>query len=109
MRGGLFPLFSATERNACDQRLPKRGLFFLFTRDLLIIDRLQNMVARHFGESQAIKMPAFDRRIPTEDLNLLVDYVLLLRSFGDMSLSEAQRYRTLYALDDESPDTRFSE
>ncbi len=69
----------------------------------------RGMVARHFGESQAIKMPAFDRRMPMEDLNLLVDYVLLLRSLGDMSLSEAQRYRTLYALDDESPDTRLSE
>jgi cytochrome c551/c552 len=69
----------------------------------------RGMVARHFGESQAIKMPAFERRIPTEDLNLLVDYVLLLRSFGDMSLSEVQRYRKLYALDTESPNTRLPE
>ncbi len=44
-----------------------------------------------------------------EDLNLLVDYVLLLRSLGDMSLSEAQRYRMLYALDTESPHTRLPE
>ena len=65
----------------------------------------RGVVARHFGESQAIKMPAFERRMPTEDLNLLVDYVLLLRSLGDMDLSEAQRYRTLYALDTESPHT----
>ena len=57
----------------------------------------RGILARHFGESQAIKMPAFDRRLPTEDLNLLVDYVLLLRSFGDMSLSEAQRYRVLFS------------
>ena len=63
----------------------------------------RGMVARHFGESQAIKMPAFDRRIPMEDLNLLVDYVLSLRSLGDMNLPEAQQYRTLYALDTESP------
>jgi len=63
----------------------------------------RGMVARHFGESQAIKMPAFNRRIPREDLNLLVDYVLSLRSLGDMNLPEAQQYRTLYALDTESP------
>jgi cytochrome c551/c552 len=59
----------------------------------------RGMVARHFGESQATKMPAFNRRIPIEDLNILVDYVLLLRSLGDMSLSETQRYWTLYASD----------
>jgi len=65
----------------------------------------RGILARHFGESQAIKMPAFDRRLPTEDLNLLVDYVLSLRSLGDMNLPEAQQYRTLYALDTESPHT----
>ena len=69
----------------------------------------RGIVARYSGENQAIKMPAFDRRMPVEELNLLVDYVLLLRSFGDMNLSEAQRYRKLYALDTESPNTRLLE
>jgi mono/diheme cytochrome c family protein len=67
----------------------------------------RGMVARHFGESQTLKMPAYARRIPTEDLNVLVDYVLMLRSLGDMGLPEAQRYKTLNALDTESPDTQF--
>ena len=67
------------------------------------------MVARHFGESQAIKMPAFERRIPMEELDLLVDYVLLLRSFGDMNLPEVQRYKTRYALDTESSSTQVPE
>ena len=66
----------------------------------------RGMVARHFGESQAIKMPAFNRRIPMEDLNILVDYVLSLRSLGDMSLSETQQYWTLYTSDTESPNTQ---
>ena len=42
----------------------------------------RGMVARHFGERQAIKMPSFNRRMPIEDLIILVDYVLMLRSFG---------------------------
>jgi cytochrome c551/c552 len=63
----------------------------------------RGVVARHFGESQTIKMPAFDRRMPTEDLDVLVEYVLLLRSFGDMGLPEIQRYKELYALVAESP------
>jgi len=66
----------------------------------------RGMVARHFGESPAIKMPAFNRRIPMEDLNILVDYVLSLRSLGDMSLSETQQYWTLYTSDTESPNTQ---
>jgi mono/diheme cytochrome c family protein len=66
----------------------------------------RGVVARHFGESQATKMPAFNRRMPMEDLNILVDYVLSLRRLGDMSLSETQRYRTLYASDTESPNTQ---
>ncbi len=69
----------------------------------------RGIAARRFGERQTTKMPAFDRRMPTEDLNLLVDYVLLLRSLGDMSLSETQRYRTLYASDTESPNTQPQE
>jgi mono/diheme cytochrome c family protein len=67
----------------------------------------RGMVARHFGENQATKMPAYARRIPTEDLNVLVDYVLFLRSLGDMGLPEVQRYKTLFALDTESPDARL--
>ncbi len=41
-----------------------------------------------------------------EDLNILVDYVLSLRSLGDMSLSETQQYWTLYTSDTESPNTQ---
>jgi mono/diheme cytochrome c family protein len=67
----------------------------------------RGMIARHFGESQTIKMPAFERRMPSEDLDLVVDYVLLLRSLGDVGLDEAQQYRTLYALDAESSKTRL--
>jgi hypothetical protein len=63
----------------------------------------RGMIARDFGESQAIKMPAYDRRIPMKDLDRLVDYVLLLRSLGDMSLAEAERRRSQHALDTESP------
>jgi len=47
-------------------------------------------------------MPAFNRRMPMETLDILVDYVLLLRSLGDMSLSETQRYWTHDASDTES-------
>jgi len=63
-------------------------------------------IARHFGENQAIKMPPFKRRMPVEDLNLLVDYVLLLRSLGDMDLPEVERYKTLYAIETKTPKTR---
>jgi mono/diheme cytochrome c family protein len=62
-------------------------------------------IARHFGENQVIKMPPFKRRMPIEDLNLIVDYVLLLRSFGDMNLAEVDRYKTLYAVEPKKPNT----
>ncbi len=58
----------------------------------------RGVVARHFGESQAIKMPEYDRRISAEESNLLVDYVLYLRSLGDMTLSDVENYKSLHAV-----------
>lgn len=66
-------------------------------------------VARHFTESQAIKMPAYNRRMPTQDLDLLVDYVLLLRGLGDMNLLQTQQYWSLYTRDTETPNFQMPE
>jgi len=63
-------------------------------------------IARHFGENQAIKMPPFKRRMSVEELDLLADYVLLLRSLGNMDLSDVEQYKTLYAIEPQKPDTR---